>query len=205
MHECDFLALWHFFLFRPRIFPIALGSVARRESTRTPHASLGPGRGPWHVLWGFKEASPLREGLRARIAIQVHANPRTGCGGKTKMSDGMRMFRILLAPGTRSLPKFRAHVRVLVLVLEYSRARARARVLVSARVLECSSLECSCSSTRCARLLVLDCSTARVLEWSSCSRALVNVLVWRSCRARTRMLVRVLSCSRARARARVLE
>ena len=118
------------------------------------------------MLWGFKEASPLREGLRARIAIQVHANPRTGCGGKTKMSDGMRMFRILLAPGTRSLPKFRAHVRVLVLVLEYSRARARARVLVSARVLECSSLECSCSSTRCARLLVLDCSTARVLECS---------------------------------------
>ena len=24
-------------------------------------ASLGPGRGPWHVLWGFKVASPHGE------------------------------------------------------------------------------------------------------------------------------------------------
>ena len=38
---CVFLALRHFFLFRPRFFPRALGSVARREPARTPHASLG--------------------------------------------------------------------------------------------------------------------------------------------------------------------
>ena len=67
-----------FFLFRPRVIPRALGSVARRESARTPHASFGPGRGPWHVLWGFKVASPLGEGFRARRTIQASANPRTG-------------------------------------------------------------------------------------------------------------------------------
>ena len=27
-----------------------LGSVARREPARTPHASFGPGPGAWHVL-----------------------------------------------------------------------------------------------------------------------------------------------------------
>ena len=64
-----------FFLFRPRVFSRALGSVATREPARTPRASLGPGRGPRHVLWGFKVASPLGEIPRA---IQVPANPRTG-------------------------------------------------------------------------------------------------------------------------------
>ena len=67
-----------FFLFRPRAFPRALSSVTRREPARTPDASLGPGRGPWHVLWGFEVASPLGEGFRARRAIQAHANPRNG-------------------------------------------------------------------------------------------------------------------------------
>ena len=41
-------------------------------------ASLGPGRGPWHVLWGFKVPSPHGEGFRACRASQAHANPRTG-------------------------------------------------------------------------------------------------------------------------------
>ena len=76
-YVCGFLARRHFYFFRPRIFPRALGFVARREPTRTPCASLGPGRGPWHVLWRFKVASPLREGFRTRRAIQAHANPRT--------------------------------------------------------------------------------------------------------------------------------
>ena len=66
-----------YFLFRPRVFPRALGSVTRREPARTPHASVGPGRGPWHVLWGFKVASPLGEGFRARRAIKASANSRT--------------------------------------------------------------------------------------------------------------------------------
>ena len=72
-----FLVLRHFFLFRRQLFPRALGSVARRESARTPYASLGPGRGPWHVLWGFKVARPFGEGLPARRAIQGYANPPT--------------------------------------------------------------------------------------------------------------------------------
>ena len=65
-------------LFRLRVFSRALGSVARREPARTPCPSLGPVRGLWHVLWGFKVARPLGEAFRARRAIQVPANPRTG-------------------------------------------------------------------------------------------------------------------------------
>ena len=74
-YKCVFLALRHFFPFRPRVFPRALGSGARREPARTPHASLGPGRRPWYVLWGFKLARPLGEGFRARRAIQAPAKP----------------------------------------------------------------------------------------------------------------------------------
>ena len=40
-----------------------------------PQKSLGPGRGPWHVMWGVKVARPLGEAFRARRAIQAHANP----------------------------------------------------------------------------------------------------------------------------------
>ena len=41
-------------------------------------ASVYPGRRQWHVLWGFKVASPHGEAFRARRAIQAPANPRTG-------------------------------------------------------------------------------------------------------------------------------
>ena len=85
---CVFLALRHFFLFRPWVFPTALGSVARREPARTPHASLGPDRSSWHVLWGFKVASPLREGFRVRRAIQAHADPLQF----KSMSDGSHVI-----------------------------------------------------------------------------------------------------------------
>ena len=37
-------------------------------------ASVGPGRHPWHVLWGFKVASPHGEAFRARRAIQATEN-----------------------------------------------------------------------------------------------------------------------------------
>ena len=77
IYKCVFLARRHFFLFRPRVFPRSLGSVACREPARTPHASLGPGRGPWHVLWEFKVARSLGEGFRASRDIQAPANPRT--------------------------------------------------------------------------------------------------------------------------------
>ena len=42
MSKCVFLALWHFFLFRPLVFSRALGSVARREPARTPRRKFGP-------------------------------------------------------------------------------------------------------------------------------------------------------------------
>ena len=77
IYTCVYLALRHFFLYRPRVVPRAFGSVAHREPARIPHARLGPGRGPWHVLWGFKVARPLGEAFRARGAIQAPANPRT--------------------------------------------------------------------------------------------------------------------------------
>ena len=41
-------------------------------------ATVGPDRGPWHVLWGFKVASNHGEAFRARRAIQAYANPLTG-------------------------------------------------------------------------------------------------------------------------------
>ena len=74
-YKCDFFTLRHFFLFRPRLFPRDLGSVAHREPARTQCASLGPGRGPWHVIWGLKVSSLLWKAFRARRAIQAHANP----------------------------------------------------------------------------------------------------------------------------------
>ena len=78
---CVTVFFWYIgilFLFRPPVFSRVHGSVERREPTRTPRASWGPGRGPRHVLRGFKMASPLGEGYRARRAIQAPANPRTG-------------------------------------------------------------------------------------------------------------------------------
>ena len=93
MYKCVFLAHQHFFLFRPRVFSRALDSVARMEPGRTPRVSLGPDRGPWHVLWGFKVARPLGEGFRARRTVQAPANPRTWylryiLTWVKKMSDG---------------------------------------------------------------------------------------------------------------------
>ena len=63
-----------------------------------------------------------------------------------RMSDGMRMFLIiLLAPRTGYLPTPRAHVQVLVLVPECPCARGRVRVLECqvrvVLVLECSSTQ----------------------------------------------------------------
>ena len=67
-----------FFLLRPRVFSGDLDSVVRREGARNPRTSLGPDRGPRHVLWGFKVASLLGEAFRARRPTQASANPRTG-------------------------------------------------------------------------------------------------------------------------------
>ena len=45
-YKCVFLAHWHFFLFRPRVFSRALGTVARREPARTPRRKFGPWPSP---------------------------------------------------------------------------------------------------------------------------------------------------------------
>ena len=70
-----FFTCQHFFLFRPRVIPRAPGSVAHREPARTQYPCLGPGRGPWHVLWGLKEPRSLGEEIQARRTIQAHAKP----------------------------------------------------------------------------------------------------------------------------------
>ena len=70
---------WHFGIFFSSgrgSFSRALGSAARRKPAWTSRANLGAGRGPWHVLWGFKVASLLGEAFRARRATQAPANPR---------------------------------------------------------------------------------------------------------------------------------
>ena len=77
VYKCVF---WSFDIFA---LPAAgLLSCSRFRGTQgarpTPHASLGPGQGLWHMLWGFKVARPFGEAFRACRAIQVPANPRTG-------------------------------------------------------------------------------------------------------------------------------
>ena len=74
-YKCVFFTLRHSFIFGPRVFPRALGSVEHREPARTQYTTLGPGRGPWHVFWGLNVARPLGEAFRTRTAIQAHANP----------------------------------------------------------------------------------------------------------------------------------
>ena len=90
-----FFTLRHFFPFRPRVFPRVLGSVAHREPAPTPYASLGPGRGPWHVLRELKVARPLGEAFRARRAIQAHANPNAHYTLLTGWKSVQRLMRYL--------------------------------------------------------------------------------------------------------------
>ena len=71
-----------------------LSAPGRAGSPPKHHgASVGPDRGPWHVLWEFKVASSNGEAFRARRAIQVHANRRTGL--KTKCPTAHTISMIL--------------------------------------------------------------------------------------------------------------
>ena len=58
-----------------------LSSCPRLRGTQgarpDPIHNLGPGRGPWHVLWRSKVIRPLGEAFRAFRAVQAHANPCT--------------------------------------------------------------------------------------------------------------------------------
>ena len=82
-YKCVFLALRHFFLNVPAA-GLALGSVARGEPARTPHASLGPGRGPWQMRGGSK--SQVRSGSNSEN-VKPSRPPQTHVQVKTK-SDG---------------------------------------------------------------------------------------------------------------------
>ena len=67
-----------FFSLPAAFFFLVLSTPGHAGSPPEHHgASVGPGRGPWHGLWGFKVASHHGEVLRARRATQAHANPRT--------------------------------------------------------------------------------------------------------------------------------
>ena len=82
INKCVFCAHRLFFCSGRGSF-LVLSAPGRAGSPPKHHgASVGPDRGPWHVLWEFKVASSNGEAFRARRAIQVHANRRTGL--KTK-------------------------------------------------------------------------------------------------------------------------
>ena len=164
---CVFLAHWHFFLFRPWTFFLVLSAPGYAPSLLEHHgASVGPGRGPWHVLWGQVTTGRHSEHVEPSRPMQTHIQVE-------KMPDELRMlFRTLLTARTDCLPtscscssaRVRARVQLL-LMLECSRpcscaARAHARVLEL--VLECTS--CPCSSARGRALVVVV-----VLECTSCS------------------------------------
>ena len=164
-------------LFRPQVFSRVLGSGACREPTRTPRCRCGPSsrsvaralvvqnRENWQVNHG--------EVLRARRAIQAHANPH----GQKNVRQVSHV--VLLTARTDCL------------ATSSSCSSARGSCS-STPVLPCS---CSCSSALVLVLvLVLECS--RVGE---CSRALVLAPSCSRARARARGRSRV--CSRVRARA----
>ena len=59
-----------FFLFRQCIISRVLGFGARRGAVSTHGACVGPGRGPWHVLWVYIVARNHGEAFRAHRAIR---------------------------------------------------------------------------------------------------------------------------------------
>ena len=78
MYKCVVFAHRHFFS-SSRVSFLVLSAPGHAGSPPEHHgASVGPDRGPWHVLWGFKVASNHGEVFRARRAIQAHTNPRAG-------------------------------------------------------------------------------------------------------------------------------
>ena len=135
-----FFAHRHFSLFRPGVFPRALGSGARKEPARTPRHKCGP--------WPRSVARAL--GVQSREKWQVttgrhsehveSSRPMQTTYGLKKKSDGLRMsFRILLTARTDCLPTScsfsSAHARARVHLVLWSCSRARARVLSCSCVL----------------------------------------------------------------------
>ena len=161
-----FLHIGVFFLFRPRVFSRALGSGHARSPPEHHSASVGPGRAPWYVLWGFEVASNHGEAFRPR-GHSEHEEPSRPIQTEVQVYKNVRRVAHVVqnsADGTQWLP---AH---LALMLECSCScssapRAHARVLVA--VLSCL---CWCSTARRRRVrvvLVLECSLFGVLTMMS--------------------------------------
>ena len=75
---CINVLFWHFGIFcsfGPESFLVLSTPWSPPEHQG---ASVGPGRRPLHVLWGFKVARPHEEAFRARKGIQTPANRCTG-------------------------------------------------------------------------------------------------------------------------------
>ena len=72
-----FITLRHFFSLSAAIRSSCPRLCGTQGACPNPIPNVGPGRGPWHVLWLLKVARPLGEAFRARRLLQAHANPRT--------------------------------------------------------------------------------------------------------------------------------
>ena len=78
MYTCVFLHICIFFSTGHGSFLVLSAPQYAWSSPEHHGAGVGPGRGPWHVLWAFKVASNHGEAFWARRAVEIHANPRTG-------------------------------------------------------------------------------------------------------------------------------
>ena len=73
MYKCVFVAFGIFFLFRPSF--VVLSAPWPAGSPPEHHgASVGSGRRPWHVLWGFKIASRHSEHVGPCRLLQTHVH-----------------------------------------------------------------------------------------------------------------------------------
>ena len=73
MYKCVFYAHRHFFPFRPRSFLVFSAPAHAGSSPEHHGASMGPGRGPWHVIWGSKSQQTTGRHCE-HVVIQAHAN-----------------------------------------------------------------------------------------------------------------------------------
>ena len=79
MYKCVFFRTSAFSLLAAGLFYIsALGSAARTQGARPNTKAQVWALAEVALRWGVKVASNHGEAFRARRAIQVHANPRTG-------------------------------------------------------------------------------------------------------------------------------
>ena len=75
MYKCVFLALEHFFSSGRGSLLVLSAPWHAGSPPEHQGESVGPGRHPWHVLWGFSVASSHGEAFRARRAIQAPPKP----------------------------------------------------------------------------------------------------------------------------------